>query len=144
MDNLLAARLQMAISLGFHMVFAALGIGLPLLMVVVEGLWMRRRQQVYLDLAKKWAKATGILFAIGAVSGTALSFELGLLWPPFMRFAGPLIGPAFALEAYAFFIQALFPGPYLYAWDPLRPLAHWLRGIPGAPAGPASGGLVMP
>ena len=88
MENLLAARLQMALSLGFHMVFAALGIGLPLLMLVAEGLWLRRRRQVYLDLARKWAKATGILFAIGAVSGTALSFELGLLWPPFMRFAG--------------------------------------------------------
>jgi len=85
MENLIAARLQMAISLGFHMVFAALGIGMPLLMVVAEGLGLRTRKAVYLDLAHKWAKATGILFAIGAVSGTALSFELGLLWPPFMK-----------------------------------------------------------
>src|SRR5439155_413329 len=143
MDNVLAAGLQMAISLGFHMVFAALGIGLPLLMLITEGLWLRRRRQVYLDLAKKWARATGLLFAIGAVSGTALSFELGLLWPPFMEFAGPLIGPAFALAGYAFFIEAIFLGLYLYGWDRLKPLAHWLCGIPVAASGAASGVLVM-
>src|SRR6266566_489466 len=120
MENLLAARLQMALSLGFHMVFAALGIGL----------WLLRGRQVYLDLARKWARATGILFAIGAVSGTALSFELGLLWPPFMRFAGPLIGPAFALEGYAFFLEALFLVLYLYGWKRLKPVAHWLCAIP--------------
>src|SRR5206468_212601 len=100
-------------SLGFHMVFAALGIGLPLLMLVAEGLWLRRGRQVYLDLARKWARATGILFAIGAVSGTALSFELGLLWPPFLRFAGPLIGPACSM-ATAFLVAAV------YAWRTLR------------------------
>lgn len=143
MENLTAARLQMAISLGFHMVFAALGIGLPLFMLIMEGLWLRKRQQVYLDLARKWAKATGVLFAIGAVSGTALSFELGLLWPAFMQFAGPIIGPAFALEGYAFFIEAIFLGLYLYGWDRLKPLAHWLCGIPVAASGAASGVLVM-
>src|SRR4051812_1505493 len=143
MDNLIAARMQMAISLGFHMVFAALGIGLPLLMLIAEGLWLRRRQQVHLDLAKKWAKATGLLFAIGAVSGTALSFELGLLWPPFMQFAGPIIGPAFALEGYAFFIEAIFLGLYLYGWDRLSARAHWLTGIPVAVSGVLSGVLVV-
>src|SRR5262245_65882293 len=143
MDNLLAARLQMAISLGFHMVFAALGIGLPLMMLIAEGLWLRRGRQVYLDLAKKWAKATGALFAIGAVSGTALSFELGLLWPPFMQFAGPIIGPAFALEGYAFFIEAIFLGLYLYGWDRLSPRMHWLTGVPVALSGLASGLLVV-
>lgn len=143
MDNLAAARAQMAISLGFHMVFAALGIGLPLLMLIAEGLWLRRKEQVYLDLAKKWAKATGLLFAIGAVSGTALSFELGLLWPPFMKFAGPIIGPAFALEGYAFFIEAIFLGLYLYGWKRLSPRAHWLCGVPVAVSGMMSGVLVM-
>src|SRR5437868_8606798 len=143
MENLLAARLQMALSLGFHMVFAALGIGLPLLMLVAEGLWLRRGRQVYLALARKWARATGILFAIGAVSGTALSFELGLLWPPFMKFAGPMIGPAFALEGYAFFIEAIFLGLYLYGWNRLTPRAHWLCGIPVAASGMMSGVLVM-
>ena len=143
MDDLVAARAQMAISLGFHMVFAALGIGLPLLMIIAEGLWLRRKERVYLDLAKKWAKATGLLFAIGAVSGTALSFELGLLWPRFMAFAGPLIGPAFALEGYAFFIEAIFLGLYLYGWKRLSARAHWLCGFPVAISGMLSGVMVM-
>jgi cytochrome bd ubiquinol oxidase subunit I len=142
-DPLLAARAQMAFSLGFHMIFAALGIGLPLFMVLAEGLWLRTGRPEYLALAKKWAKATGILFAIGAVSGTALSFELGLLWPRFMEFAGPMIGPAFALEGYAFFIEAIFIGLYLYGWDRLSPLGHWLCGIPVALSGAASGILVL-
>lgn len=143
MDPLLAARAQMTVSLAFHMVFAALGIGLPLFMVLAEGLWLRTRRPEYLELARKWAKATGVLFAIGAVSGTALSFEMGLLWPRFMEFAGPLIGPAFALEGYAFFIEAIFIGLYLYGWDRLSPLGHWLCGIPVALSGAASGILVV-
>lgn len=143
MDPFLAARAQMAFSLGFHMIFAALGIGLPLLMVVSEGLYLRTRRPEYLALAKKWAKATGLLFAVGAVSGTALSFELGLLWPRFMEFAGPLIGPAFALEGYAFFIEAIFIGLYLYGWDRLSPTAHWLCGWPVAISGALSGILVV-
>jgi cytochrome bd ubiquinol oxidase subunit I len=112
-------------------------------LLITEALWLRTRKRVYYDLARKWAKATGILFAIGAVSGTALSFELSLLWPPFMQFAGPLIGPAFALEGYAFFIEAIFLGLYLYGWDRLKPLAHWLCGLPVALSGAASGVLVM-
>src|SRR5918992_1530484 len=143
MDALMAARLQMAVSLGFHMIFAALGIGLPVFMALAEGLWLRTGRAEYLALARKWAKATGLLFAVGAVSGTALSFELGLLWPKFMAFAGPMIGPAFALEGYAFFIEAIFLGLYLYGWDRLRPVAHWLCGWPVALSGAASGILVL-
>jgi cytochrome bd ubiquinol oxidase subunit I len=86
---------------------------------------------------------TAVLFAIGAVSGTALSFELGLLWPRFMAFAGPLIGMAFALEGYAFFIEAIFLGLYLYGWNRLSPRAHWLCGIPVAVSGALSGILVV-
>lgn len=138
MDTLLAARLQMALSLGFHMLFAAAGVGMPLLMLIAEGLWLRAGRRAYLDLAKKWAKATAILFAIGAVSGTALAFELGLLWPRFMQFSGGIIGPAFSLEAYAFFLEAIFLGLYLYGWDRLRPRTHWLTGIPVAISGAAS------
>lgn len=143
MDSLTAARAQMELSLGFHMVFAALGIGMPMLMVIAEGLWLKTGQEHYRDLAKKWSKATALLFAIGAVSGTALAFELGLLWPRFMEFAGGIIGPAFALEGYAFFIEAIFLGLYLYGWDRLSPRAHWLTGIPVALSGLASGILVV-
>lgn len=143
MDTLTAARAQMEVSLAFHMIFAALGIGMPLLMLVAEGRWLRTGQPHYRALAKKWAKATALTFAIGAVSGTALSFELGLLWPRFMAFAGAIIGPAFALEGYAFFIEAIFLGLYLYGWERLSPRAHWLTGIPVAVSGMLSGVLVV-
>jgi cytochrome d ubiquinol oxidase subunit I len=143
MDTLLAARAQMEVSLAFHMVFAALGIGLPVLMLIAEAMWLRTGQPHYRKLARKWAKATALTFAIGAVSGTALSFELGLLWPRFMAFAGGAIGPAFALEAYAFFIEAIFLGLYLYGWDRLSPKAHWWTGWPVAISGLASGAIVV-
>lgn len=143
MDTLTAARAQMEVSLAFHMVFAALGIGMPLLMVLAEGLWLRTGRAHYRDLARKWAKATALTFAVGAVSGTALSFELGLLWPRFMEVAGPIVGPAFALEGYAFFIEAIFLGLYLYGWERLSPRAHWLSGVAVAFSGMMSGVLVV-
>ena len=143
MNELLSARFQMAFSLAFHMIFAAMGIGMPVLMLIAEGLWLRTREKDYLHLARKWAKATAVLFAIGAVSGTVLSFELGLLWPKFMEFAGGIIGVAFALEGYAFFIEAIFLGLYLYGWDKLPPRIHWLCGFPVALSGLASGVLVL-
>lgn len=143
MSPLTAARAQMEVSLAFHMIFAALGIGMPLLMVLAEGLWLRTKKPEYRELARMWAKATALLFAVGAVSGTALSFELGLLWPGFMRFAGAVIGPAFAMEGYAFFIEAIFVGLYLYGWDKLSPRAHFLAGIPVAISGVLSGAFVV-
>ncbi len=143
MTNLLWARGQMEVSLAFHIIFAALGIGLPLLMVVAEGLWLRTGREHYRALARKWAKATALTFAVGAVSGTALSFELGLLWPRFMALAGGVVGPAFALEGYAFFVEAIFIGLYLYGWNRLSPRAHWLTGIPIAVSGALSAVLVL-
>ncbi len=143
MNALLAARAQMEVSLAFHMVFAALGIGLPLLMLIAEGLWLRTGREHYRHLARTWAKATALTFAVGAVSGTALSFELGLLWPRFMEVAGGVVGPAFALEGYAFFLEAIFLGLYLYGWDRLSPRAHWWTGVPIAFTGLTSGILVV-
>lgn len=143
MDTLVAARLQMTVSLAFHMVFAATGIGLPLLLVIVEGLWLRTGKEHYRTLAKTWAKATGILFAVGAVSGTALAFELGLLWPRYMELTGSVVGHIFALEGYAFFIEAIFIGLYLYGWGRLGPVAHWLCGVVVAVSGMLSGALVL-
>lgn len=142
MDTLTAARAQMEMSLGFHMIFAAMGIGLPLLLVMAEGLYLRTGEARYREIARRQAKATAILFAIGAVSGTALSFELGLLWPRLMEMAGPILGPTFALEGYAFFLEAIFIGLYLYGWERLKPLHHWLVGVPVAVSGAASGVLV--
>lgn len=143
MSNLLAARLQMAISLGFHILFAVVGIALPLMMVISEGLWLRTGEPVYRVLAKRWARGAAILFAVGAVSGTVLSFELGLLWPAFMKFAGPIIGVGFGLEGFAFFTEAIFLGIYIYGWDRVPALAHWLAGCLVALSGALSGILVV-
>jgi len=138
-SDLLAARSQMAMSLAFHIVFAAIGIGMPVLMAIAEWLWLRRKDEAALALAHRWARGTAILFAVGAVSGTVLSFELGLLWPGFMAFAGPIFGMPFSLEGFAFFLEAIFLGIYLYGWDRVRPWTHWLAGVMVALSGTASG-----
>jgi cytochrome bd ubiquinol oxidase subunit I len=101
-DSLAAARASFAVSLAFHIVFAALGVGMPLLLCVAEGLGLFRRDAVWYALARRWSKAVGILFVIGAVSGTTISFELGLLWPRFMAIASGVIGLAFTLEGFTF------------------------------------------
>ncbi len=143
MSDFLFARSQMAMSLAFHIVFAALGIGMPLLMAMAEGMYLRTKQPVYLDLCKRWAKGTAILFAVGAVSGTVLSFELGLLWPGFMEHAGAIIGMPFSLEGFAFFTEAIFLGVYLYGWKRVSPLVHWLSGLIVALSGIFSGIFVV-
>jgi cytochrome d ubiquinol oxidase subunit I len=143
MDSLTAARWQMTISLAFHMVYAAVGIGLPLLLVLIEGMYLRTGQEHYKRLAKKWSKVMGLLFAVGAVSGTALSLELGLLWPPYMEIMGAVVGHIFGLEGYAFFLEAIFIGIYLYAWDKISPLAHWFSGVVIATTGMLSGVFVL-
>ena len=143
MTDLLAARTQMALSLGFHIVFAEIGVAMPLMMVLAEWRWRRTGDAMYLDLAKRWARGTAILFAIGAVSGTVLSFELGLLWPEFMRFAGFIVGIPFSLEGFAFFTEAIFLGLYLYGWDRVGPRAHLAAGIAVAASGAASAMFVV-
>lgn len=143
MSDFFFARSQMAMSLAFHIIFAALGIGMPLLMAIAEGIYLRTRQPVYLDLSKRWAHGTAILFAVGAVSGTVLSFELGLLWPGFMEKAGAIIGMPFSLEGFAFFTEAIFIGVYLYGWRRLSPLRHWLSGLVVAVSGIFSGIFVV-
>src|SRR5947207_1490380 len=143
MSDLLAARSQMGVSLAFHIIFAVAGIAMPVMMLVAERRWQVTGHAIYLDLAKRWAKGTAILFAVGAVSGTVLSFELGLLWPEFMRFAGPIIGMPFSLEGFAFFTEAIFLGIYLYGWDRIPAVAHWLAGIVVAVSGMLSGVFVV-
>jgi len=127
--DLIFARGQMALSLAFHIVFAAVGVALPALMVVAELRYRRTGDEIYLELARRWAKGTAILFAVGAVSGTVLSFELGLLWPRFMAFAGAIIGMPFSLEGFAFFTEAIFLGIYLYGWERVSPRMHLLSGV---------------
>lgn len=143
MSDVFAARSQMAMSLAFHIIFAVVGIGMPALMVVAERRWQRTGDAHYLELARRWSKGTAILFAVGAVSGTVLSFELGLLWPRFMRFSGGIIGLPFALEGFAFFTEAIFLGVYLHGWNRVSPRAHLASGVIIAVSGAVSALFVV-
>lgn len=143
MDDLLAARLQMAFSLGFHIIFACIGMVMPFFMMVSHYIWLKTKKTVYLDVTKAWSRGVAIFFATGAVSGTVLSFELGLLWPKFMEHAGPIFGMPFSLEGTAFFIEAIALGFYLYGWNRLKPWFHWLTGVIVGFSGIASGILVI-
>jgi cytochrome bd ubiquinol oxidase subunit I len=123
------ARSGMAMSLAFHIVFASAGIALPVLMVISEWRWRRTGDREWEAVTKAWAKGAAVLFAVGAVSGTVLSFELGLLFPGFMKTAGAAVGLAFSLEGFAFFTEAIFLGVYLYGWDKVRPSLHLASGV---------------
>jgi len=138
MDQLTYARAQMGSSLAFHIVFAAAGVALPLFMVIADALYLKTRDHDYLEIAKRMAKGTAILFAVGAVSGTVLSFELGLLWPSFMGTFGEVVGLPFALEGFAFFTEAIFLGIYLYGRDKIPPRMHLAAGAFVALSGAAS------
>lgn len=129
-DTVTSARALMGMSLGFHICFTAIGIGLPLMLLIAEGLWLRTGDETYRLMAQRWARVAGVLFAVGAVSGTILSFEFGLLWPTWMDFSGSIIGIPFALEGFAFFTEAIFLALYLYGWDRLSPVGHWLCTVP--------------
>jgi cytochrome bd ubiquinol oxidase subunit I len=137
------ARWQMGLSLAFHIVFAVIGMAMPVMMVAAEVGGLRTRRPEYLELARRWARGTAILFAVGAVSGTVLSFELGLLWPAFMEAAGPIIGMPFSLEGFAFFLEAIFLGLYLYGWQKLGPRAHVFAGVMVSLGGALSGAFVV-
>ena len=143
MDDLLAARLQMALSLGFHIVYACIGMVMPFFMAVAHLQWIRTRNEVYKNVTKAWSKGVAIFFATGAVSGTMLSFELGLLWPTFMTHAGPIFGIPFSLEGTAFFIEAIALGFFLYGWGRFNEWFHWLTGVVVGISGLASGILVV-
>ncbi len=142
-SHLTAGRGQMGTSLSFHLFFAVLGVGLPLMMLIAEGMHLHTGDPVWRALARRWSKVFAILFAVGAASGTIISFELGLLWPRFMAFAGGIIGLPFSLEGAAFFLEAVFVGIYLYGWDRLSPRVHWLSGFPIALASAASAFFIV-
>lgn len=143
MDNLTAARATMAFSLGFHIVFAAIGMTMPFLMSAAHGLFLRKKDPAYLELTKMWLKGVAIFFAVGAASGTVLAFELGLLWPGFMEHAGPIIGMPFSYEGTAFFLEAVAIGLFLYGWNRMRPWVHWCTGLAVGVSGFASGVFVV-
>jgi cytochrome bd ubiquinol oxidase subunit I len=140
--GLLAAREQMALSLGWHIVLACFGVAFPAMIFVMHRRGIRRNDTLALELAKRWSKCSAVLFAIGAVSGTVLSFEMGLLWPGLMGTYGDVLGLPFAFEGISFFIEAIFLGIYLYGWGRMEPRRHLLMLLPMACAG-ASGTFMV-
>ena len=134
-DNLLAARELMAFTLGFHIILACVGVALPAMMLVAEFKGRRNDDEVALDLAKRWSKAAAVLFAVGAVTGTVLSFEMGLLWPHFMERFGDVFGTGFAIEGIFFFTEAIFIAIYIYGWKRIDGWKHWWTGVPIVIAG---------
>jgi cytochrome d ubiquinol oxidase subunit I len=143
MDVLLAARYQMAVSFIFHIVFACIGMAMPWLMFIAEYKWIRTGKNAYIKLAKAWSRGVAIFFAVGAVSGTVLSFELGLLWPKFMEHAGPIIGMPFSWEGTAFFLEAIALGIFLYGWNRVNKWVHLISGLVVGIAGVVSGIFVV-
>ncbi|SFE43704.1 cytochrome bd-I ubiquinol oxidase subunit 1 apoprotein [Chitinophaga sp. CF118] len=143
MNDFIAARSQMGLSLGFHIVFSCIGMVMPFFMAVAHFYWLRTNNIVYKNITKAWSKGVAIFFATGAVSGTVLSFELGLLWPEFMKHAGPIFGMPFSLEGTAFFIEAIALGFFLYGWDRFNKWFHWVTGVVVGVSGLISGILVV-
>ena len=134
-DYLLQARQMQALSFAVHIPLVCFGVAFPALVLGIEWLGRRRGDALLLVLARRWSKVMIALFAVGVVTGTILSFELGLLWPEFMATYGHVFGLAFALEGFSFFVEAIFIAIYVYGWDRLSPRAHMLAGIPVVIAG---------
>ena len=129
-DYLLQARQMQAMSFAVHIPLVCFGIAFPAMVVFLEGLWLRTGDPLYKALAKRWSKAMLVLFAICVVTGTILSFEMGLLWPEFMATFGDVFGLAFGIEGFSFFIEAIFIAIYVYGWDRLSPRVHLAVGAP--------------
>src|SRR4051794_12059362 len=129
-QDMLWARELQAMSFAFHIPLVCFGVAFPAMVLFMEGLWLRTGREEYRAVAERWSKAMAILFAIGVVTGTILSFELGLLWPEFMATFGGVFGLAFGLEGFSFFTEAIFVAIYIYGWKQLSPRLHLLTGIP--------------
>jgi cytochrome bd ubiquinol oxidase subunit I len=134
-EYLFEARQMQALSFAVHIPLVCFGIAFPAFVLFMEALWVRTGDPVYRTIAKRWSKVMLALFAVGVVTGTILSFELGLLWPGFMATFGDVFGLGFTLEAFSFFVEAIFIAIYVYGWDRLSPRAHFLAGIPVVIAG---------
>ncbi|HZZ74503.1 MAG TPA: cytochrome ubiquinol oxidase subunit I [Puia sp.] len=143
MNDFIAARSQMALSLAFHIIFSCIGMVMPFFMAVSHYFYLKSGKPVFRNITKAWSKGVAIFFATGAVSGTVLSFELGLLWPVFMKNAGPIFGLPFSLEGTAFFIEAIALGFFLYGWGKFNKWFHWLTGVVVGVSGLISGILVV-
>src|SRR5580704_11944977 len=133
--DVVPARAQMAATLGFHIILACFGIALPSVVLLAEFIGLRRGNETALRLARRWSQVMGVLVAVGAVTGTVLSFEMGLLWPGLMRQYGSVLGVPFGVEGLFFFLEAIFAGIYLWGWRRLPGWAHWWSGVPIAVSG---------
>ena len=142
-SQVVPARAQMATTLGFHIILACYGIAFPTIVLMAEYIGLRRSDEVAMVLARRWSQALGVLVAVGAVTGTVLSFEMGLLWPGLMREYGAVLGLPFGLEGIFFFLEAIFTGVYLYGWRRLPGWAHFWTGIPVAISGICGAVAVM-
>jgi cytochrome bd ubiquinol oxidase subunit I len=134
-EALLPSRIQMAFTLATHVILVPLGVALPTLTLLMEGIGLARKDPVALRIARRWSVVMAVQFAVGAVTGTILSFEFGILWPRLMGRFGAALGLGFAIEGLAFFLEAIFIGIYLYGWTRLRPRTHFLLGLALPPAG---------
>jgi cytochrome d ubiquinol oxidase subunit I len=134
-EHLLEARQMQALSFAVHIPLVCFGIAFPSMVLLVESLYLRTGDELYRTLAKRWSKVMIALFAVGVVTGTILSFEMGLLWPNFMATFGDVFGLAFGLEGFSFFIEAIFIAIYVYGWDRMSPRLHLLCGVPIVAAG---------
>ncbi len=131
LDNAMLARILTSLTLGFHIVFAVLGVGVPVMISIVEWLGIRKRDPMYLTMAKRWTKGFTVTVAVGVVTGTCIGLQLSLLWPSFMKMAGEAIALPLFLETFAFFFEAIFLGIYLYTWNRFKnPYVHWMFSIP--------------
>src|ERR1700682_1276962 len=127
---LLQARQMQALSFSVHIPLVCFGIAFPAMILFVEWLYLRSGDELYRTLARRWTRVMVALFAVGVITGTILSFEMGLLWPNFTATFGGVFGLGFAIEGFSFFLEAIFIGIYVYGWDKLSPRAHFLSGIP--------------
>jgi cytochrome d ubiquinol oxidase subunit I len=134
-DYLLEARQMQALSFSVHIPLVCFGIAFPTLLLFVEWLYLRTGDPLYRTLARRWTNVMVALFAAGVVTGTILSFEMGLLWPAFTATFGSVFGLGFAVEGFSFFLEAIFIGIYVYGWNRLSPRMHFATGIPMALAG---------
>jgi cytochrome d ubiquinol oxidase subunit I len=141
--DLFAARQLQALSLGFHIIVVCFGVAFPAMVLLMEGLWLRTGDPLYREIAKRWSKVMLVIFAVGVVSGTILSFELGILWPVWMERFGEVFGLGFALEGFSFFLEAIFIAIYVYGWDRLGRRTHFLTGFPIAIAGVTGSAFVI-
>jgi cytochrome d ubiquinol oxidase subunit I len=129
-DHLLQARQMQALSFAVHIPLVCFGVAFPVMVLVMEWLGHRTGDPLYLAIARRWSRIMVALFAVGVITGTILSFEMGLLWPNFTATFGGVFGLGFAIEGFSFFLEAIFIGIYIYGWDRLSPRAHMLSALP--------------